>query len=91
MGTVSPGFCLVTPASRGLGFALTLHLLKHTNLPVVTTARRDCTDVYERLLDEVGVRDAETATRLMALPLMLLVYSLLFTFGFSTINTELIK
>lgn len=65
---VSPGFCLVTPASRGLGFALSLHLLKHTNLPIVTTARRDCTNVYERLLDEVGARDAEAATRLMVLP-----------------------
>jgi NAD(P)-dependent dehydrogenase (short-subunit alcohol dehydrogenase family) len=47
------GFCLVTPASRGIGFALAKHLLQHTNTPVVATARRDCEGTRQRLLDGI--------------------------------------
>jgi NAD(P)-dependent dehydrogenase (short-subunit alcohol dehydrogenase family) len=50
MAPLQSGFAIVTPASRGLGFALAQHLLAHTNLPVVATARADCHGVRDRLL-----------------------------------------
>ena len=55
----SPGFCLVTPASRGLGFAFARHLLAHSDLPVVATARRDCDQVQDQLLQGVKNKDRE--------------------------------
>lgn len=48
------GFCLVTPASRGIGFALAKHLLQHTNTPVVATARSDCKGTRQRLLEGIS-------------------------------------
>lgn len=53
-------FILTTPASRGIGFALTRHLLKTTKVPIVATARRDTEELKERLLDGLdGVGDGE--------------------------------
>ncbi|KAI9675254.1 MAG: hypothetical protein M1817_001156 [Caeruleum heppii] len=43
-------FLLIAPASRGIGFALTRHLLRTTQMPVVATAREDCEGVRERIL-----------------------------------------
>ncbi|RKF81648.1 putative oxidoreductase [Golovinomyces cichoracearum] len=43
-------WALVCPASRGIGFHLTRHLLQHSNLPVVATARKDATLVKKSLL-----------------------------------------
>lgn len=52
-------WALVTPASRGIGFALTRHLLKNTNIPVVATARTDLESVKESLLDGLsGVEES---------------------------------
>ncbi|KAL4741770.1 hypothetical protein BDV11DRAFT_212664 [Aspergillus similis] len=53
MAPLKSGFAIVAPASRGLGFALAQHLLAHTNLPVVATARTDCHGVRDRLLEKV--------------------------------------
>ncbi|KAL4776307.1 hypothetical protein BDW60DRAFT_203353 [Aspergillus nidulans var. acristatus] len=53
MAPLQSGFAIVTPASRGLGFALAQHLLAHTNLPVVATARADCHGVRDRLLKKL--------------------------------------
>ena len=53
----SSGFCIITPASRGLGFAFARYLLKHSNLPVVATARRNCDELHDRLLE--GIRAKE--------------------------------
>ena len=56
---MTSGFCLVTPASRGLGFAFTRHLLAHSDLPVVATARRNCDQVQDQLLQGVKNKDKE--------------------------------
>jgi NAD(P)-dependent dehydrogenase (short-subunit alcohol dehydrogenase family) len=60
------GFALVTPASRGLGFAFAQRLLARTQLPVIATARKDCNEVQEKLLLSDGVpRDAEKRLRVL--------------------------
>lgn len=61
----SSGFCIVTPASRGLGFAFAQYLLRHSNLPVVATARRNCDEVYDRLL--TGINGINGKERLQVL------------------------
>lgn len=49
---------LVCPASRGIGFHLTRHLLQNTNLSVVATARSDVKGVKRQLLDGLdGVQE----------------------------------
>ncbi len=50
---------LVTPASRGIGFYLTRHLLQNTQIPVVATARKDVRDVKKRMLE--GLSDVESS------------------------------
>lgn len=50
------GFALVTPASRGLGFALARQLLVRTSLPVIVTARKNCDEVHDRLLEGLPAR-----------------------------------
>ncbi|KAI9375432.1 hypothetical protein BJX61DRAFT_141476 [Aspergillus egyptiacus] len=64
-----PGFALVTPASRGLGFAFAQQLLAHTDLPVIATARRDGHRLRERLLEQVKneTSDAEERLRVFSL------------------------
>lgn len=60
------GFALVTPASRGIGFAFAQQLLSQTNLPVVATARKNCDEVRGKLLSGKGVpADAENRLRIM--------------------------
>jgi NAD(P)-dependent dehydrogenase (short-subunit alcohol dehydrogenase family) len=51
---MASGFALVTPASRGIGFALARQLLAHTELPVCVTARKDCYHLHDKLIDSVG-------------------------------------
>ena len=46
---------MVTPASRGLGFAFAQQLLARTDLPVIATARKDCGEIQEKLLSSDGV------------------------------------
>lgn len=58
------GWILTTPASRGIGFALTRLLLQKTSLPVVATARRDLEGTKARLLDGL---DGVEKSRLMVL------------------------
>lgn len=41
---------LVSPANRGIGFALARHLLLHTGAPVLATTRRDGDGVRRELL-----------------------------------------
>lgn len=56
----SHGFALVTPASRGLGFAFAQQLLAKTPLPVVATVRRDKDGVHDKLLSGKNIpRSAE--------------------------------
>lgn len=46
----SHGFAIVTPASKGLGFAFAQHLLSKTPLPIVATVRRNKDEVHDKLL-----------------------------------------
>lgn len=52
---------LVTPASRGIGAALTRHLLRTTpaSVPIVATARTDPDGVREKLLDTLDISDRQ--------------------------------
>ncbi|CBX93056.1 hypothetical protein IAQ61_008786 [Plenodomus lingam] len=49
---------LISPASRGIGFALAREVLRSTNAPVVTTARKDLDKVKEELLDGLPVDES---------------------------------
>lgn len=55
-------YCLVTPASRGIGHALTKHLLTTTKVPVVATARRDPDGVKSTILNELKDVDSSRLT-----------------------------
>lgn len=60
------GFALVTPASRGLGFALAQQLLEQTQLPIIATGRKNCFEIRERLLSGRKVpANAEERLRLL--------------------------
>lgn len=45
-----PPWTLISPASRGIGFALAKRVLQTTNAPVVVTARKDLDKTREELL-----------------------------------------
>lgn len=62
MAPLKSGIAIVTPASRGLGYAFAQQLLAHTNLPVVATARTDCDGVRSRLLEGTS-HEASTAEK----------------------------
>lgn len=47
-----PPWTLISPASRGIGFALAKRVLQTTNAPVVVTARKDLDKVREELLQD---------------------------------------
>lgn len=65
MGATSQGFALVTPASRGIGFAFAQQLLARTTLPVVATARKNCDQVRDQLLSTKGLQSsAEKSLRI---------------------------
>lgn len=59
---MSRPWVLVTPSSRGIGFALTRHLLRTTTLPILATARRDPSAVKARLLQDLGDLPSPPAT-----------------------------
>lgn len=69
-------WALVSPASRGIGLHLARHLLQNTNLPIVTTARKDLGQAKESILD--GLQDVDES-RLNVLKLDVL--GILFAFG----------
>jgi NAD(P)-dependent dehydrogenase (short-subunit alcohol dehydrogenase family) len=46
---------LVSPASRGIGFALARRVLQTTKAPLVATARKDLAGTKERLLEGLDV------------------------------------
>jgi NAD(P)-dependent dehydrogenase (short-subunit alcohol dehydrogenase family) len=59
-------WALITPASKGIGLALTRRVLLTTRLPVVATARKDVDQTKEHILSEV--KDVDES-RLTVLPL----------------------
>jgi NAD(P)-dependent dehydrogenase (short-subunit alcohol dehydrogenase family) len=48
-------WALISPASRGIGFALARQVLRSTNAPVVATARKDLDKTKEELLEGLDV------------------------------------
>lgn len=46
---------LVSPASRGIGFALARRVLQTTKAPLVATARKDLAGTKEKLLEGLDV------------------------------------
>jgi hypothetical protein len=52
-----PPWSLVSPASRGIGFALARRVLQTTNAPVVVTARKDLAETKKELLEGLDVPD----------------------------------
>jgi hypothetical protein len=53
-----PPWSLISPASRGIGFALARRILQTTNAPVVATARKDLDQTKEELLQGTGVDES---------------------------------
>jgi len=53
---------LVCPASRGIGFHLTRHLLQNTQIPVVATARKDTEGVKKSILEDLKDVDSDRLT-----------------------------
>jgi len=53
---------LVTPSSRGIGHAITRHLLRTTNAPIVATARSNLDEVRSSLLKDLKDVDPERLT-----------------------------
>ncbi|KAJ1706473.1 short-chain dehydrogenases/reductase [Aspergillus flavus] len=62
MASPRSGFAVVTPASRGIGFALARYLLQHTDLPIIATARRNSDNLRHRLL--CGMENSAAEQRL---------------------------
>ena len=52
----------VCPASRGIGFHLTRHLLQTTKIPVVATARKDVASVKKCILEDLKGVEADRLT-----------------------------
>lgn len=55
-------WCFVSPASRGIGFALTRHLLQTTKAPILATSRSNTEDVRSSLLDGLKNIDEDRLT-----------------------------
>lgn len=53
-----PPWSMISPASRGIGFAIARRVLQTTNAPVVATARRDLDRTKEELLEGLDVDEA---------------------------------
>ena len=53
---------LVSPASRGIGFHLTRHLLQTTKIPVVATARKDVEGVKKSILQDLPDVESDRLT-----------------------------
>ncbi|KAF1929327.1 NAD(P)-binding protein [Didymella exigua CBS 183.55] len=53
-----PPWSMISPASRGIGFALARRVLQTTNAPVVATARKDLDKTKEQLLEGLDVDEA---------------------------------
>lgn len=50
-----PPWSMISPASRGIGFALARRVLQTTNAPVVATARKDLDKTKEQLLEGLDI------------------------------------
>lgn len=55
---------LITPSSRGLGLALTRHVLRSSTIPVVATARSNLSKARDDILEGL---DADADSRLTVL------------------------
>ncbi|KAI0897328.1 NAD(P)-binding protein [Annulohypoxylon nitens] len=60
---MSKPWILVSPASRGIGHALTRHLLRTTTAPILATARSDLSAVRASLLDSLPKDDQDSISK----------------------------
>ncbi|KAI0119065.1 NAD(P)-binding protein [Daldinia grandis] len=60
---MSKPWILVSPASRGIGHALTRHLLQTTTAPIFATARTDLPGVRTSILDDLYTSSPPESTR----------------------------
>ncbi|PTU19161.1 hypothetical protein P175DRAFT_0517475 [Aspergillus ochraceoroseus IBT 24754] len=67
MAPLQSGFAVITPASRGIGFALAHQLLANTSIPLIATARKNCDQVRHDLLDKVKDNAPNAKERLQVL------------------------
>ncbi|KAF1939144.1 NAD(P)-binding protein [Clathrospora elynae] len=63
-----PPWSLISPASRGIGFALARRVLQTTNAPVVATARKDLDKTKQDLLE--GLEVDETRLKVLKLDVL---------------------
>lgn len=66
---MSHPWILITPANRGIGRALTRHMLRTTTLPILATARTNPSAVKASLLENLPSSSSSPADRLHVLPL----------------------
>jgi NAD(P)-dependent dehydrogenase (short-subunit alcohol dehydrogenase family) len=72
-----PPWSMISPASRGIGFALARRVLQTTNAPVVVTARKDLDKTKEQLLEGLDIDEARLRVmRLDVTGTMLILYSM---------------
>ena len=50
-------WALISPSSRGIGLEIARRILNTTNLPIITTARKDLDQTKEKILE--GLKDAD--------------------------------
>ncbi|XDG07652.1 hypothetical protein ABKA04_007267 [Annulohypoxylon sp. FPYF3050] len=60
---MSKPWILVSPASRGIGHALTRHLLRTTTAPILATARSDLPAVRASILDSLPKDDQDSISK----------------------------
>lgn len=61
---MSRPWILLCPSTRGLGHALTKHLLRTTSLPILATARSDPREAKDALLSSLGNDKSNASSRL---------------------------
>lgn len=66
---MSRPWIFVTPSSRGIGHALTRHLLRTTTLPILATTRSNPSSVKDSLLKSLAATTDAADSRLHVLPL----------------------
>lgn len=67
---------MISPASRGIGFALARRVLQTTNAPVVATARKDLDKTKEELLKGLNIDESRLSVFKLDVIGMFVVFAL---------------
>lgn len=71
-----PPWSMISPASRGIGFALARRVLQTTNAPVVATARKDLDKTKEELLKGLNIDESRLSVFKLDVIGMFVVFAL---------------